>query len=65
MESVYHKTDIPLNVTDHCTYCIMGDGCSQEGIPHESCACAGHIGPGKPLSVHDDNGITIDDHTEL
>ena len=63
LASLYNRPGIPF--TDHCTYCIMGDGCSQEGIPHEPCAYAGHLGPGKLLFVHDDNGITIDDHTEL
>merc|ERR550514_243956 len=50
---------------DHYTYCIMGDGCMQEGISHESCAYAGHLGLGKLIAFYDDNGITIDGHTEL
>merc|ERR1712241_1135160 len=47
------------------TYCILGDGCMQEGISHESCAYAGHLGLGKLIAFYDDNGITIDGHTEL
>jgi len=43
----------------------MGDGCMQEGISHESCAYAGHLGLGKLIAFWDDNGITIDGHTEL
>uniref|UniRef100_A0A7S3T118 transketolase n=2 Tax=Strombidinopsis acuminata TaxID=141414 RepID=A0A7S3T118_9SPIT len=43
----------------------MGDGCCQEGISHESCAYAGHLGLGKLIVFYDDNGITIDGHTEL
>merc|ERR1712032_1045976 len=61
--AVYNKPGLPL--VDHYTYCIMGDGCCQEGISHESCAYAGHLGLGKLIVFYDDNGITIDGHTEL
>jgi len=61
--AVYNKPGLPL--IDHYTYCIMGDGCMQEGISHESCAYAGHLGLGKLITFWDDNGITIDGHTEL
>jgi len=63
MAAVYNKPDLPL--IDHYTYCILGDGCMQEGISHESCAYAGHLGLGKLIAFYDDNGITIDGHTEL
>ncbi|CAK0819794.1 unnamed protein product [Prorocentrum cordatum] len=63
LASVYNKPG--LDLIDHYTYCIMGDGCCQEGISHESCAYAGHLGLGKLIVFYDDNGITIDGHTEL
>jgi len=63
LAAVYNKPGLPL--IDHYTYCIMGDGCMQEGISHESCAYAGHLGLGKLIAFYDDNGITIDGHTEL
>jgi len=63
MAAVYNKPG--LDLIDHYTYCIMGDGCMQEGISHESCAYAGHLGLGKLIAFWDDNGITIDGHTEL
>merc|ERR1719356_796534 len=63
MAAVYNKPGLPL--VDHYTYCIMGDGCMQEGISHESCAYAGHLGLGKLIAFYDDNNITIDGHTEL
>jgi len=63
LAAVYNKPGMPL--IDHYTYCIMGDGCMQEGISHESCAYAGHLGLGKLIAFYDDNGITIDGHTEL
>lgn len=54
-----------MNLIDHYTYCIMGDGCMQEGISHESCSLAGHLKLGKLIAFYDDNGITIDGHTDL
>jgi transketolase len=63
LAAVYNKPGLEL--IDHYTYCIMGDGCCQEGISHESCAYAGHLGLGKLIVFYDDNGITIDGHTEL
>mmetsp|Transcript_5919 Transcript_5919/g.12955 ORF Transcript_5919/g.12955 Transcript_5919/m.12955 type:complete len:776 (+) Transcript_5919:79-2406(+) len=63
LAAVYNKPDLPL--VDHYTYCILGDGCMQEGISHEACAYAGHLGLGKLIAFYDDNGITIDGHTDL
>jgi transketolase len=59
----YNKPGMEL--IDHYTYCIAGDGCMQEGISHESCSLAGHLKLGKLIAFYDDNGITIDGHTEL
>ena len=63
LAAVYNKPDMPL--IDHYTYTIAGDGCMQEGISHEACAYAGHLGLGKLIAFYDDNGITIDGHTDL
>jgi len=52
-------------IVDHYTYCIMGDGCMQEGISHESCSLAGHLKLGKLVALYDDNNITIDGPTDL
>eukprot|EP00438_Fugacium_kawagutii_P003114 Skav225185 [mRNA] locus=scaffold716:18904:22020:- [translate_table: standard] len=54
-----------MELIDHYTYTIAGDGCMQEGISHEACAYAGHLGLGKLIAFYDDNGITIDGHTDL
>eukprot|EP00913_Durusdinium_trenchii_P032325 g30266.t1 len=48
-----------------CAFGMRGDGCMQEGISHEACAYAGHLGLGKLIAFYDDNGITIDGHTDL
>jgi transketolase len=53
------------SLVDHRTWVIAGDGCLQEGVSHEACSLAGHLGLSKLVVLYDDNGITIDGDTSL
>ncbi len=54
-----------FEVVDHHTYVICGDGDLQEGVSHEACSLAGHLGLGKLIVLWDDNEIQIDGSTSL
>ena len=54
-----------FEIVDHYTYVIASDGDLMEGVSHESCSLAGHLGLGKLIVVYDDNGISIDGPTSL
>ncbi|MHB8799107.1 MAG: transketolase [Thermoanaerobaculia bacterium] len=52
-------------IVDHFTFSIASDGDLMEGVSHESCALAAHLGLGKLVVLYDDNGISIDGPTSL
>ncbi|HMP77623.1 MAG TPA: transketolase [Kiritimatiellia bacterium] len=53
------------NIVDHYTYVLAGDGCLMEGISHEACSHAGHLGLNKLILFYDSNRITIEGYTDL
>jgi transketolase len=59
------KYNEKVNLVDHYTYSMLGDGDLQEGVSHEACAFAGHHQLGKLIAFYDSNKITIDGSTEL
>jgi transketolase len=54
-----------LEIVDHFTYVVASDGDMMEGVSHEACALAGHLGLAKLVVLYDDNGISIDGPTSL
>ncbi len=45
---------------DHYTYCMVGDGCLEEGVAMEALSIAGLYGLNKFILLYDKNNITLD-----
>lgn len=54
----YNKDDV--NVIDHYTYVLCGDGDMQEGVSSEASQLAAHWGIGKLIVFYDSNDVTLD-----
>ncbi len=54
-----------LEIVDHYTFALCGDGDLMEGISHEAASLAGTLGLGKLIVLYDDNLISLDGPTEL
>ncbi len=63
LASQFNKPGFP--VVDHYTYVIASDGDLMEGVSHEACALAGHLGLSRLIVLYDDNNISIDGPTSL
>ena len=61
MAAKFNKPDMEL--IDHYTYVLCGDGCMQEGIESEAASLAGTWGLNKLICFYDCNHITIEGDT--
>lgn len=48
------------NLIDHHTYCLLGDGCMEEGVTHEALAIAGRYKLKKLIWIYDSNNVQLD-----
>jgi len=56
--AVYNRPG--FEIFNNYTYCIVGDGCLQEGVASEAASMAGHFKLGKLIALYDANNIQID-----
>ncbi|RHM63668.1 MULTISPECIES: transketolase [Coprobacillaceae] len=54
----YNKED--LDIVNHYTYVLCGDGDMQEGVTYEAASIAGHLSLGKLIVLYDANQVTLD-----
>ena len=53
------------SIIDHYTYCLVGDGCLQEGVSQEAISFAGNQKLNKLIVFYDSNKITLDGDLSL
>ncbi|KAI5190537.1 transketolase [Nematocida minor] len=55
----YNKPAL-MNIFSNRVYCMVGDGCMQEGVAQEAFSVAGHLKLNNLIVIYDYNKITID-----
>jgi transketolase len=63
LAALYNRPD--LNIVDHYTYALCGDGDLMEGVSHEAASLAGTLHLGKMIYLYDDNLVSLDGPTSL
>lgn len=67
LAEAFLKTQYPkeYNLIDHYTYCLVGDGCLEEGISQEAIAFAGVQHLNRLIVFYDANKVTLDGELSL
>ncbi len=63
MANKFNKDD--LDIINHYTYALIGDGDLQEGVCQEAMSLAGHLGLNKLIVLYDSNEIQLDGSTKM
>ena len=63
LAAIYNRPG--LEIVNHRTWALAGDGDMMEGLSHEAASLAGTLGLGKLIVFYDDNLVSLDGPTEL